>query len=43
MGLFGRDKTMMIDPADALPGRDQEMPVPEFSLCTRQPAEAAVP
>ena len=30
MGLFGRDKTMMIDPADALPGRDQEMPVPEF-------------
>ena len=29
MGLFGRDKKMMVDPADALPGREEEIPVPE--------------
>src|SRR3954453_8448517 len=29
MHLFSRHKTQMIDPADALPGRDQAMPVPE--------------
>jgi peptide-methionine (S)-S-oxide reductase len=28
MRLFGRDKTAMIDPSEALPGREQEMPVP---------------
>ena len=27
MGLFGRDKTTMISPEDALPGRDEAMPV----------------
>jgi peptide-methionine (S)-S-oxide reductase len=29
MVLFGQRKTRMIDPASALPGRAQEMPVPE--------------
>ncbi|HEX3518025.1 MAG TPA: peptide-methionine (S)-S-oxide reductase MsrA [Solirubrobacteraceae bacterium] len=29
MRLFGRDKTEMIEPADALPGRSEEMAVPE--------------
>src|SRR3954453_8507721 len=29
MHLFSRHKTQMIDSADALPGRDQAMPVPE--------------
>ena len=29
MHLFSRHKTQMIDAADALPGRDQAMPVPE--------------
>jgi peptide-methionine (S)-S-oxide reductase len=29
MHLFSRHKTRMIDPADALPGRDRAMPVPE--------------
>ncbi len=26
--MFGRDKTRTIDPADALPGREQSMPIP---------------
>jgi peptide-methionine (S)-S-oxide reductase len=29
MGLFGRSKATMVDPAAALPGREQEIPVPE--------------
>ena len=29
MRLFGRDKSEMIEPADALPGRSEEMAVPE--------------
>ena len=29
MGLFGRDKTVMVTAEDALPGRDQPIPVPE--------------
>lgn len=29
MRLFGRDSTAMVEPASALPGRAQEMPVPE--------------
>ena len=29
MGLFGRDKTAMVTAADALPGRDTPIPVPE--------------
>jgi peptide-methionine (S)-S-oxide reductase len=29
MSLFSRSKTTLIDPADALPGRDQPLPVPE--------------
>jgi peptide-methionine (S)-S-oxide reductase len=29
MGLFGRSKSTMVEPADALPGRAQEMRVPE--------------
>src|SRR5271157_4856986 len=28
MPFFGRHKTAMVEPAAALPGRDQEMPVP---------------
>jgi peptide-methionine (S)-S-oxide reductase len=29
MGLFGRDKSTMVDPADALPGRSEEVRLPE--------------
>ncbi len=29
MGLFGRSKSTMVDPADALPGRTEEVRVPE--------------
>jgi peptide-methionine (S)-S-oxide reductase len=29
MGLFGRTKSTMVDPADALPGRTEELRVPE--------------
>ncbi len=29
MGLFGRDKTAMVEPASALPGRTEEMAVPD--------------
>jgi peptide-methionine (S)-S-oxide reductase len=29
MGIFGRDKTTMVDPHAALPGRSQEMRVPD--------------
>ncbi|HEX3509685.1 MAG TPA: peptide-methionine (S)-S-oxide reductase MsrA [Solirubrobacteraceae bacterium] len=28
MSLFGRDKRSMVDPSEALPGREQELPVP---------------
>ena len=27
--MFGRDKTRLIDPDDALPGRSQTMPIPD--------------
>ena len=29
MGIFGRDKSTMVEPASALPGRSQEMRVPD--------------
>src|SRR5271168_1703470 len=29
MGLFGRNKSTLVDPADALPGRSEELRVPE--------------
>jgi peptide-methionine (S)-S-oxide reductase len=29
MGIFGRDKTTMVDPGSALPGRSEEMRVPD--------------
>src|ERR1700732_72428 len=29
MGIFGREKTAMVDPHSALPGRSQEMRVPD--------------
>ena len=34
---------MMIDPADALPGRDQEMPVPEFHFVNGNPLKPPFP
>ena len=30
MALFGRDKTRMVDPSGALPGRSEPLPVPQF-------------
>ncbi len=39
MGLFGRDKTAMPDPDDALPGRDEQMPVPAAHFVNGNPLE----
>ena len=43
MHLFSRHKTEMIDAADALPGRDQAIPVPERHDVLGTPLDAAVP
>jgi peptide-methionine (S)-S-oxide reductase len=42
--MFGfRHKTTMIDPADALPGRDTEMPVPELHAVLGTPIHPPFP
>ncbi len=43
MGLFGRDKTAMPDPDDALPGRDEQMPVPAAHFVNGNPLEPPYP
>ncbi len=43
MGLFGRDKTAMPDPGDALPGRSQAMPVPARHAVLDTPLQGPFP
>jgi len=37
MALFGRNKSEIVDPADALPGRSESMPVADAHLLTDNP------
>jgi peptide-methionine (S)-S-oxide reductase len=41
--LFGRDKTAMVEPAAALPGRPQQMPVPERHYVLGTPLQPPFP
>jgi len=41
--IFGRDKTAMVEPAAALPGRTQQMPVPERHEVLGMPLEGPFP
>jgi peptide-methionine (S)-S-oxide reductase len=43
MALFFREKTKMIDPERALPGRDSEMPVPERHFVLGTPLKPPFP
>ena len=43
MALFGMKKTMMVDPADALTGRDIEMPVPDLHFVNGNPLKPPFP
>jgi peptide-methionine (S)-S-oxide reductase len=43
MPLFGRDKTTMISPEDALPGRDQPLPVSDTHVVLGTPMEGPWP
>ena len=43
MGLFGRDKTTMISPEDALPGREQPMPVADRHVVLGTPLQGPWP
>jgi peptide-methionine (S)-S-oxide reductase len=43
MSLFGRRNTEMPDPADALPGRDGEMPVPDTHFVNGHPLRPPFP
>ncbi|WP_419918328.1 peptide-methionine (S)-S-oxide reductase MsrA [Candidatus Poriferisocius sp.] len=43
MGLFGRDKTMMVAPGDALAGREVEMAVPEAHFVNGNPLKPPFP
>ncbi len=43
MPLFGRDKTTMIRPDDALPGRDQPLPVSDTHVVLGTPLEGPWP
>ena len=43
MALFFREKTKMTDPERALPGRDQEMPVPERHFVLGTPLKPPFP
>jgi peptide-methionine (S)-S-oxide reductase len=43
MRLFGSDKTTLIDPADALPGRDREIAVPERHFVLGTPLKPPFP
>jgi peptide-methionine (S)-S-oxide reductase len=41
--IFGRDKTAMVDEASALPGREQEMPVPASHFVLGTPLKGPFP
>ena len=41
--IFSRQKLQMIDPADALPGRPESMPVPEVHYVNGHPLKAPFP
>ncbi len=41
--LFGRDKSEMVDPDSALPGREQQMPVPERHAVLGTPLKGPFP
>ena len=43
MGLFGRDKTTLVTPEDALPGRDEEMPVTDRHVVLGTPLRGPWP
>ena len=43
MGLFGRDKSEMVDPASALPGRTEEVRVPELHEVLGTPLKGPFP
>lgn len=43
MGIFGRDKTTMISPDEALPGRDQQMPVTDRHVVLGTPMQGPWP
>jgi peptide-methionine (S)-S-oxide reductase len=43
MPLFGRDKTTMVSPEDALPGRDERMPVTERHVVLGTPMQGPWP
>jgi peptide-methionine (S)-S-oxide reductase len=43
MGMFGRDKTQMIDADTALPGRTEEMPVPATHFVSGHPIQPPFP
>ena len=43
MPIFGRDRTAMISPEDAIPGRDTPIPVPERHLVLGTPLEGPWP
>jgi len=43
MRFFGSDKSSVVDPADALPGRPQEMPVPERHFVLGTPLRPPFP
>ena len=43
MPLFGRDKTTMVSPEDALPGRDQPIPVSDTHVVLGTPMEGPWP
>jgi peptide-methionine (S)-S-oxide reductase len=43
MPLFGRDKTTMVSPDDALPGRDEQMPVTDRHVVLGTPMQGPWP
>ncbi|MCO8129333.1 peptide-methionine (S)-S-oxide reductase MsrA [Acidimicrobiia bacterium EGI L10123] len=43
MPLFGRDKTTMVSPEDAMPGRDQPIPVPDTHVVLGTPMQGPWP
>jgi peptide-methionine (S)-S-oxide reductase len=43
MGLFGRDKSTIVDPADALPGRPDELRIPELHEVLGTPLRGPFP
>jgi peptide-methionine (S)-S-oxide reductase len=43
MGLFGRNKSTIVDPADALPGRPEELRIPELHEVLGTPLRGPFP